>query len=416
MHNADTRGLVYQHGRKFSPVRLGIRRSPHPGCLPSCSRQCFVCASMSNPFELAPDASAGFSAEIELDKAVTKLLPEGSTIKSAVGHGASLWTRSARIDIELADGTPKSYFIKVAPGPNGISMLRGEFHSATDMQAVLPDFSPKPIGWGVFESNEDLAFFLQFYHDMDNEIPDMDKMTKMLANFHLKSSKTFERLTAGRRPQGKRFGYHVSTHNGKLAQNNSWTSTWEEYFTQNMKTMLDHDLKKGGERPQAIEELLTPLFEKVIPRLLRPMEMDGRTVTPCLLHGDLWYGNASTDKHSNLPIVFDACCFWGHNECKPSIRVGIHINLFWILTILASDEIRTMRTNTVQGFGKAQKDAYLQHYPPAHPVEDFEARNALYHLYDFHNRAQCRRSNYSSSRSQLHDCALFPENPKYRQT
>ncbi|CAG5188315.1 uncharacterized protein ALTATR162_LOCUS11927 [Alternaria atra] len=293
---------------------------------------------MSNPFELAPDATAG--ASIDVDDAVKRFFPEGSRIDSAVGHGASLWTRSARIDIETSDGTPKSYFIKVAPGPNGRSMLEGEYHSAMDMRAVLPGFSPIPIGWGVFDSDQDLAFFLQAFHDMDTEIPDMDQLTRTLAEFHIKSEERFEELTRDRRPDGMKFGYH------------------EEYFTQNMKRMLEHDEKEGGERPQELEELLQPLFDKVIPRLLRPMEMNGGEVKPSLIHGDLWYGNTSTDHENNVPIVYDACCFWGHNEY----------------------EIRTMRAKTRYRFGKAQQRAYLQHYPAAYPVQDFEARNALYHL------------------------------------
>jgi protein-ribulosamine 3-kinase len=192
-------------------------------------------------------------------------------------------------------------------------MLEGEYHSAVDMQAVLPGFSPVPIGWGVFSSDENL---LQAFHDMDTEIPDMDLLTKMLAEFHLKSAERFEELTQGRRPADMRFEYHVTTCNGKLTQDNTWTRTWQEYFVRSMRRMLEHDEKEGGERPQEIEDLLPPLFEKVIPRLLRPMEIDGREVKPSLIHGDLWYGNTSTDHDNNAPIVYDACCFWGHNECK----------------------------------------------------------------------------------------------------
>jgi fructosamine-3-kinase len=334
---------------------------------------------MSNLFDLAPDAEAGFAADtdIEVDKAVVKLLPKDSKIVSAAGHGASLWTRSARIDVELPDGTPKSYFMKVATGPNGLSMLKGEYNSSVDMDTVIPGFAPIPIGWGTFESDSNLHFFLQAFHEMDNEVPDMDQLTKTLAEMHLKSADMLEDMAAGhQRPEGKVYGYHITTHNGKLAQDNTWTATWEEYFVNNMKCMLDHDEKEGGPRPQEMEDLLLPLFEKVIPRLLRPMEIDGRHVKPCLLHGDLWYANCSTDLERNRPIVYDACCFWGHNEY----------------------DIRTMRAKTRYKFGRAQQKMYLQHFPAAYPVEDFEWRNALYHL-----------------RCQLHDSSLFPQNPRFRQ-
>lgn len=196
-------------------------------------------------------------------------------------------------------------------------MLRGEHHSAADVTALMPGFSPIPIGWGVFDSDPDLVFFLQFFHRMDHEISDMAKLTKTLAGYHDKSQTKFEDMTAGKgRPEGYYFGYYVQTHNRKLGQDNTWTRTWEEYFVRNMRIMLQYGEDVGGEWPQKIQELLPPLFEKILPRLLRPMEMEGRSVTPSLLHGDLWVGNTCTDLDRELAIAYDACCFWGHNECE----------------------------------------------------------------------------------------------------
>ena len=54
--------------------------------------------------------------------------PESSTLLSAKPHGASFWTRTARIDLESADKTICRYFMKVATGRIGHSMLRGEYH------------------------------------------------------------------------------------------------------------------------------------------------------------------------------------------------------------------------------------------------------------------------------------------------
>jgi len=59
------------------------------------------------------------------------------------------------------------------------------------------------------------------------------------------------------------------------------------------------------------------LLEKVIPRLLRPLEGEGRTVRPCLVHGDLWDGNVGVveEEGEERAVVFDPGSFWGHNEC-----------------------------------------------------------------------------------------------------
>ncbi|KAG9195994.1 hypothetical protein G6011_01115 [Alternaria panax] len=105
---------------------------------------------------------------------------------------------------------------------------------------------------GVFDSDEHLAFFLQAFHDMDTEIPDMEQLTRILAESHMKSAERCEELTKD--------GRLVST------QDNTWTRTWEDYFTQDVRQMLQHDEKEDGERPQETEELLEPLFSKVVSR------------------------------------------------------------------------------------------------------------------------------------------------------
>jgi len=60
--------------------------------------------------------------------------------------------------------------------------------------------------------------------------------------------------------------------------------------------------------------LIPTLFDKVIPRLLRPFESEGRSVKPSLVYGDLWYANSGIDVATNESLIFDACCFYAHNE------------------------------------------------------------------------------------------------------
>ena len=57
------------------------------------------------------------------------------------------------------------------------------------------------------------------------------------------------------------------------------------------------------------------LFDRVIPRLLRPLATEGRPIRPVLVHGDLWHGNMATNDETGAPISFDPAAFWAHNEC-----------------------------------------------------------------------------------------------------
>ena len=61
-----------------------------------------------------------------------------------------------------------------------------------------------------------------------------------------------------------------------------------------MKRMLTLERAAQGPSPE-LDELVPKLYEKVIPRLLRPLEIGSNPMEPLLIHGDLWYGNCCTD-------------------------------------------------------------------------------------------------------------------------
>ena len=52
----------------------------------------------------------------------------------------------------------------------------------------------------------------------------------------------------------------------------------------------------------------------MIPRLLEPLQSEGRSIKPCLVHGDLWDENTATDMDTGEPFIFDAGSFYAHNE------------------------------------------------------------------------------------------------------
>ena len=158
-------------------------------------------------------------------------------------------------------------------------MMHGEFESMKAIQAVTPTFAPQPIAWGTFKSNPDLHFFLCDFHNIEVETPDAAKFTARLAEMHQESES----------PEGK-YGFHLTTYNGNLPQDCTWTDTWEECFKNMLQRMydLDEEAHQGRESDEGFEKLRDTILTKVIPRLLKPLETDGRTIKPCLVHGDLW--------------------------------------------------------------------------------------------------------------------------------
>lgn len=174
-------------------------------------------------------------------------------------------------------------------------MVNGEFESMSAIHSLLPDFAPEPLAWGTYETVPDTHFFLCEFRDMSDELPDPLKFTARLAALHTNSQS----------PNGK-FGFHVATYAGNLPQYVNWEDSWEVFFTKSMKLALQHEAIAQGSDPE-IDELAPILFEKVIPRLLRPLETEGRSVKPSLVHGDLWYANTATDANTDDCLVFDAC-------------------------------------------------------------------------------------------------------------
>jgi protein-ribulosamine 3-kinase len=216
----------------------------------------------------------------------------------------SFWANTGRIDVVLKDGTPKTYFIKVISKEQGRQMMHGEYESMKTIHSISPDFAPKPIAWGTYETLPDTHFFLCDYRDMIDDMPDPHKFTSRLSALHQNSIS----------PNGK-FGFHVTTYSGNLPQMNEWEESWETFFAKSLRKALDLEREAKGDDPE-FHELVPIIFDKVIPRLLRPLETEGRSIKPSLVHGDLWYANSGIDVDSDESLVFDACCFYAHNECK----------------------------------------------------------------------------------------------------
>ena len=137
--------------------------------------------------------------------------------------------------------------------------------------------------------------------------------------------------------------------------------------------MFQLEKETQGPCPE-FEELQKPFYERVIPRLLRPLETGGRTIEPALVHGDMWFGNVSTDMKTDEPLAFDACAFYAHNEY----------------------ELGTWRPERYRS-GKPYIAAYHRYFPVSAPVEDHDDRNALY-----------------SIRFNMHASALYTGNTTFR--
>ncbi len=233
------------------------------------------------------------------------MLPSVNAVLDVSSVGESAWAKATRIHVQRTDGSEESYFMKVSYGHHGREALKGEFEATSAIYNITPDFCPKPIAWGTLRDEPDVHFYVCKYYNFTEGVPEPVSFCAKLARLH--SSHTS--------PNGK-FGFHCKTYNGDLPQDNTWSGSWQAFFDNGLRHVLRVREERAGGPDAELDALLPALFDTVIPRLLRPLEMNGRRVEPSLIHGDLWCGNAAIINESTSEgIVYDPSSFWAHNEC-----------------------------------------------------------------------------------------------------
>jgi protein-ribulosamine 3-kinase len=202
----------------------------------------------------------------------------------------------------------------------GKQMCQGEFESLKAMHAVVPSFIPEVYSWGRITEGTGY-YLLAEWREVGQQPPDPQQFTMRVAELHKNSIS----------PNGK-FGFHVPTCHGNVPQYTEWEDSWTVMFQKIMTRAMDVDREKYGLWPE-YDALREVLIAKVIPRLLDPLVSNGRTIKPCLVHGDLWDENAadgkrqtdfeskevfayptSLDMNTGEPFAFDAGSMYAHNE------------------------------------------------------------------------------------------------------
>ena len=99
------------------------------------------------------------------------------------------------------------------------------------------------------------------------------------------------------------------------------------------------------------------LIQHVLPCLLNPLQTNGQSIKPCLVHGNLNVENVPTNLATGSPILFDGAALYAHHEY----------------------ELGMWRRATVN-FDDKYFRQYFKHYPPSQPIEHWEDRVCLYSL------------------------------------
>lgn len=213
-------------------------------------------------------------------------------------------------------------------------MMQGEFEASKAIYSVSPEFFPLPVATGKFSGGSNEYFYICEFVEMQDSRLNIRDFCGNLAKLHKN----------GKSPNGM-FGFHITTCNGWIPQLNDWEESWMTFFQKGFIHLLEMDKKL---HESILDKDRDTFLNVVIPRLLLPLN-----ISPCLIHGDLWYGNTSTTREYR-PIIFDAAAFYAHNEY----------------------ELGNWR-HPRNKFEACIKE-YQSHFPISQPEEEFDDRNRLY--------------------------------------
>ncbi|KAI0835353.1 Fructosamine kinase-domain-containing protein [Hypoxylon sp. FL0890] len=305
---------------------------------------------------MSPDSSEwgpGTGANFPVNEAVLKIMPCGTRLISAESSGISAWAKTAKVSVVLADGSSKNYFLKCATGQGARAIAEGEFHSATTINDAVTGLVPKAVGWGEYHNGESQVYFLLGdFHDMDFSVaPEPAGFMSKIAALHRSTS-----------PNGM-FGYSVPTVCGKMERTVTWEKSWARSFTHQLRDVIRYDNETNDPWPE-YDAACKQLIDVVIPRLLGALQSEGRSITPSLIHGDLWEKNIGIDRETGETVLFDPGCVYAHNEM----------------------EFGTWRCTWASYFNSpVYMELYQCHIKPSDPVEEWDDRNRLYSVHPYLN-------------------------------
>lgn len=166
-------------------------------------------------------------------------------------------------------------------------------------------------------------------------------------------------------------GFDVPSFCGTTELFNSWNSDWSLFWR---KQRLEPLLNQVKGQNQDIDKIGQELCSRIDHWLGSDVLS---TITPCLLHGDLWSGNWAVRQDTQTPFIFDPASYYGHYEAEFGI-----MNMFGGFT---SD------------FMESYQDTLIQHDVHKVQEEGRDQRLLLYELYHHLNHYAMFGGSYGSS-------------------
>ena len=100
----------------------------------------------------------------------------------------------------------------------------------SSLYKALPYIVARPYASGTYAADPNIHFFLCGFVDMDEDLPDVQKLACGLAELHMN----------GVNPDGD-YGFYVPALQGTIPQYTGWTETWEEFFSNSIRLVFENE-------------------------------------------------------------------------------------------------------------------------------------------------------------------------------
>lgn len=295
---------------------------------------------------MPPPVDSAILRALGLDPAQTKM----------TSHGGSGFASTFKLT-STVDGAQKNFFVKTGTGRNADVMFTGEHASLNAIHDAVPNFCPRSHAHGALSTGGDRYFLATDFLDLGSAAAAGGGSGASLAAKLAKLHSTPAPVPEGYdRPM---FGFPVTTCCGDTPQENSWKSTWAEFYAENRLRSICRAAERNNGPDRELADTVEKTASRVVPRLIGDDTIRGG-ITPVVIHGDLWSGNHSTAQIAGQggieEVVFDPSAVYGHSEYE----LGI-MKMFG-------------------GFGPSFFREYETLVPKAEPKEEWDDRVQLYEL------------------------------------
>ncbi|KIW28926.1 uncharacterized protein PV07_04778 [Cladophialophora immunda] len=319
-----------------------------------------------------------------IDPAIARALHLDAGTAHISAHGGSGFASTFRITTATT-----AFFVKQSRSPGADVMFQGEHASLNAIHDAVPSLCPKSFAWGPLEKGGGYFLATEFL-DLNGRTSSRTRsgggsgsgsgmsLAQKLAKLHTTPAPVPEGHDA---PQ---FGFPVTTCCGDTPQDNTFTSSWAEFFGKRRLLAILEKAEENNGRDPELRRVVERTVHEVVPKLLGSSHLGGKEgIKPVVVHGDLWSGNKSKGSFvgrdnatPDMPgptedVVFDPSSCYAHNEYDFGImRMFGGFSSFW--------------------------QEYHGLVPKTEPVSEYEDRVSLYESYHHLNHYAIFGGSYKS--------------------